>query len=60
MCKSQLKPMKISFAEFDGKNNVSRYVWIPGKENMDDPGTKSDSPLTDALHVKLLDDPFSL
>ena len=38
--------------EFETKN-VNNIYWIPGKLNLADPGTKADSPLTQALQLLL-------
>ena len=33
--------------------NMSSMIWVPGKINLADPGTKPDSQLTQALHLLL-------
>eukprot|EP00171_Calliarthron_tuberculosum_P001292 IDg1292t1 len=38
--------------EFETKN-ISRMVWIPGKCNLADAGTKPNSPLTNALQLMM-------
>lgn len=46
--------------EFETQN-VHEIMWIPGKQNLADPGTKSDSPLTLSLPLMLFNGtlPFS-
>lgn len=34
---------------------VDKFVWISGLENLADPGTKSDSPITEAVQLALVD-----
>lgn len=34
---------------------INGMVWVPRKEKLADPGTKSDSQLTHALHLMLYD-----
>ena len=38
--------------EFETKN-VHKIMWIPGKQNLSDPGTKCDSPLSISLQLML-------
>lgn len=35
------------------QKHVDSVVWIPGKSNLADPGTKQDSPLSEALKILL-------
>lgn len=39
--------------EFETQN-VSRMIWVPGKVNLSDPGTKPNSPLSNALQLMML------
>lgn len=40
--------------------NVSTFKWIPGKNNLADPGTKPDSPLTESLCITLAEGRLSV
>lgn len=40
--------------EFE-RRSVTKYIGIPGEENLADPGTKFDSPLVEHLRITLED-----
>lgn len=42
--------IRIAFERF----NVDRIIWVPGKLNLDDPGTKLNSPLTTPLQLTMV------
>lgn len=40
------------------RKNIDKIIWIPGKKNLSDTGTKENSPLCDALQIALYDGKF--